>query len=63
MEVWWAEAVTPLVLVVPKRVREDGNSKAFGEKGLIWSFEAIFRCLLARTAPKLQNCLFFTRQP
>lgn len=28
-EVWWAEAATPcLVLVMPRRVREDGNSKA-----------------------------------
>lgn len=30
-----------LALVMPRRVRDDGKSKAFGEKGLIWGFKAV----------------------
>lgn len=60
VEVWWAEAATPcLVLVMPRRVRKDGNSKTSGEKSLIWSFKAVFRCLFSRTASKLPKLLVF----
>lgn len=62
MEVLWAEAATPcLVSVMPRRLREDGNSKAFGGERPDLGLQGGFLMPVGQNCPKTAKLLVFHR--